>query len=202
MLVPAEKMDAALAAAANAAAHLKIGDPDGTPDLGPVISRAQYEKIQRLIESGIAEGATLVAGGPGRPDGMAKGFFVRPTVFGNVSNDMTIAREEIFGPVLAILPYKDIDEAIDIANDTPYGLAGYIQGKDPALIADVASHLRVGQVNINQPAPDPMSPFGGYKQSGNGREWGDHAFEGFLETKALMGHPPVGLGHALGEAVG
>ena len=115
---------------------------------------------------------------------------------------MTVAREEIFGPVLAMIAYTDVDNAIDIANDSPYGLAGYIQGKDSALIADVAAQLRVGQVNINQPAPDPMAPFGGYKASGNDREWGDHAFEGFLETKALLGHPPVGLGHALDERVG
>ena len=202
MLVPADRMDDAIKAAASAAGHLKIGDPAGTPDLGPVVNKIQYDRIQHLIEAGVAEGATLVAGGPGRPAGLTKVYFVQPTVFANVTNQMTVAREEIFGPVLAMIAYTDVDNAIDIANDSPYGLAGYIQGKDSALIADVAAQLRVGQVNINQPAPDPMAPFGGYKASGNDREWGDHAFEGFLETKALLGHPPVGLGHALDERVG
>lgn len=195
MLVPAERMEEAIAAARDAAEHLKIGDPSADPDLGPVVNRIQFDRIQTLIETGIAEGATLVAGGPGRPDNLERGFYVRPTVFANVRNDMTIAREEVFGPVLTMIPYTDVEEAIEIANDSPFGLAGYVQGKDPQLIADVASHLRVGQVLINQPQPDPMAPFGGYKQSGNGREWGDHGFEGFLETKALLGHPDVDLGH-------
>lgn len=197
MLVPAEKMEAVVTAARTAAEHLKVGDPAQGPDLGPVVNRAQFDRIQALIDTGIAEGATLVAGGLGRPEGMDRGFFVRPTVFANVDNDMTIAREEVFGPVLAIIPYDDIEQAVEIANDSPYGLAGYIQGKDPRLIAEVAAQLRVGQVCINQPAPDPMAPFGGYKQSGNGREWGAHGFEGFLETKALLGHPPRGLAEAL-----
>ena len=186
MLVPAEKMVEVIAVARTTAASLKVGDPTRDPDVGPVASKAQYEKIQGLIQKGIAEGATVVAGGLGRPEGIEKGFFVQPTVFAHVNNAMTVAREEIFGPVLSIIPYTDIDEAIAIANDTPFGLAGYIQGKDAGTISKIAKKLRVGQVLINQPRPDPMAPFGGYKQSGNGREWGDHAFEAFLEVKAVL----------------
>ena len=186
MLVPAEKMVEVIAVARATAASLKVGDPTRDPDVGPVASKAQYEKIQGLIQKGIAEGATVVAGGLGRPEGIEKGFFVQPTVFAHVNNAMTVAREEIFGPVLSIIPYTDIDEAIAIANDTPFGLAGYIQGKDAGTISKIAKKLRVGQVLINQPRPDPMAPFGGYKQSGNGREWGDHAFEAFLEVKAVL----------------
>lgn len=200
MLVPKARMAEAKDAARAAAGALHVGDPTGTVDVGPVVSRIQFDKIQQLIKAAIAEGATLVAGGPGRPDGIETGFFVQPTVFADVTNDMVIAREEVFGPVLAILGYEDIEDAISIANDTPYGLAGYIQGNDPALIAAVAARLRVGQVIINQALPDPNAPFGGYKQSGNGREWGEHAFEAFLETKALLGHPPRGMAAAL-EAV-
>ena len=187
MLVPAEKMDEVIAVARATAEALTVGDPTQNPDVGPVASKAQYEKIQGLIEKGIAEGATIVAGGLGRPKGITSGFFVQPTVFANVTNSMTVAREEIFGPVLSIIPYKGVDEAIAIANDTPFGLAGYIQGKDADTVRKVAKKLRVGQVLINQPRPDPMAPFGGYKQSGNGREWGDHAFEAFLEVKAVLG---------------
>jgi aldehyde dehydrogenase (NAD+) len=187
MLVPIEKMDEVIAAARATIGSLKVGDPTQNPDVGPVASKLQYDKIQALIEAGIAEGATVVAGGAGRPEGIDKGYFVQPTVFANVTNDMTIAREEIFGPVVSIIGYKDIDDAIAIANDSPFGLAGYIQGKDPETIAKLVKKLRVGQVMINQPRPDPMAPFGGYKQSGNGREWGDHAFEAFLEVKAILG---------------
>lgn len=197
MLVPHARMAEAKEAARLAAAGLMVGDPTGNVDVGPVVSRTQFDKIQDLIEAAIMEGATLVAGGPGRPAGMATGFFVQPTVFADVTNDMAIAREEVFGPVLAILGYDDIEDAIAIANDTPYGLAGYIQGQDPALITAVAARLRVGQVIINQALPDPNAPFGGYKQSGNGREWGEHAFEAFLETKALLGHPPRGIEAAM-----
>ena len=189
MLVPRAHLDEAMAAAKEAAEALKVGDPKQNPDLGPVVSRIQFDKIQELIQKGMEEGGKLVAGGPGRPDGLDKGFYVRPTVFADVGNDMTIAREEIFGPVLAMIPYDTIEEAIAIANDSPYGLAGYIQGKDEGDIAEVASKLRVGQVIINQAGPDAMAPFGGFKQSGNGREWGEHAFEGFLEFKAMLGHP-------------
>lgn len=189
MLVPADRMDEVIAVARDTASKITVGDPTQDPDVGPVASKTQFDKIQGLIEKGVAEGATLVAGGPGRPSGIDKGYFVQPTVFANVTNDMTIAREEIFGPVVSILPYKDVDDAIAIANDSPYGLAGYIQGEDAETIAQVARRLRVGQVLINQPRPDPMAPFGGYKQSGNGREWGDHGFEAFLEVKAVLGAP-------------
>ncbi|QKR98396.1 aldehyde dehydrogenase family protein [Sphingomonas sp. CL5.1] len=188
MLVPADRMKEACAIAGRAADAINVGAP-AEADVGPVVSRIQFDRIQALIQSGINEGATLVAGGTGRPEGLDKGFYVRPTVFGNVSNDMRIAREEIFGPVVSIIPYGTIDDAIEIANDSPYGLAGYIQGRDNATIEEVAARLRVGQVIVNRATPDAMAPFGGYKQSGNGREWGDHAFEGFLEVKALLGMP-------------
>lgn len=191
MLVPRGRRDEAVAAIAAAAETISIGDPLGSPDIGPVVSRGQFEKIQGLIAAGIAEGATLVTGGPGRPDGLPTGYYVRPTVFADVENAMTIAREEIFGPVLCIIGYDSVDEAVAIANASEYGLAGYIQGKDEAVIADVAARLRVGQVLVNQPHPDGMAPFGGYKQSGNGREWGDFGFEGFLEVKAVLGAKPV-----------
>jgi len=187
MLVPHAGRNEVVRALAESAEALTVGDPLDNPDVGPVVSRTQYDKIQGLIETGIQEGATLVAGGPGRPAGLNRGFFVRPTVFADVTNEMTIAREEIFGPVLSVIGYDTIDEAVAIANDTPYGLAGYIQGKDEELIADVASRLRVGQVLVNYPHPDGMAPFGGYKQSGNGREWGDFGFEAFLEVKAVLG---------------
>ena len=190
MLVPNSRRDEAVQALEGAAASLRVGDPLTNPDVGPVVSRSQFDKIQHLIEAGVREGATLVAGGPGRPEGLETGFYVRPTVFADVRNDMTIAREEIFGPVLCVLGYDSVDEAVAIANDTPYGLAGYIQGVDEDLISDVASRLRVGQVLVNQPHPDGMAPFGGYKQSGNGREWGDFGFESFLEVKAVLGSKP------------
>jgi aldehyde dehydrogenase (NAD+) len=157
--------------------------------LGPVVSKAQFDKIQKLIESGIAEGAELVTGGPGRPEGINAGYFVRPTVFANVKNDMKIAREEIFGPVICILPYENEEEAIKIANDTDYGLSGYVASKDPQHALHVAGRLRTGNVHVNGAGPDFAAPFGGYKQSGNGREWGEHGFEEFLEIKAVMGLP-------------
>ena len=159
-----------------------------TPQLGPVVSDVQWAKIQGLIERGVAEGATLVCGGPGRPDGLESGYYVRPTVFGDVDNDMTIAREEIFGPVMSIIGYDDEEQAVEIANDTPYGLAAYVHSSDAGHARKVAARLRAGQVNINGAELDFMAPFGGYKQSGNGREWGDHAFDEFLETKAILGH--------------
>ena len=152
-----------------------------------MVSQLQWDRIQSLIEKGIAEGAELVAGGPGKPEGRETGYFVKPTVFGNVSNDMTIAREEVFGPVIAILPYRDEEEAIRLANDTVYGLSGYVQSGDLERANRVAARLRTGNVHINGAGPDFTAPFGGYKQSGNGREWGDHGFEEFLEVKAVMG---------------
>ena len=187
MLVPADRMGEVAERLRAVAGSLRVGDPTTNPDVGPVASRVQFDKIQALIGQGIDEGATVAAGGPGRPDGLDRGFYIRPTVFTDVRNDMTIAREEIFGPVLCVIGYDSIEDAVAIANDSDYGLAGYIQGTDPKLIEDVASRLRVGQVLINSPHPDAMAPFGGYKHSGNGREWGDHGFEAFLEVKAVLG---------------
>ncbi|HEX8512373.1 MAG TPA: aldehyde dehydrogenase family protein, partial [Allosphingosinicella sp.] len=155
---------------------------------GPVVSDVQGTKIQGLIERGVSEGATLVVGGPGKPEGLDRGYYVRPTVFADVDNQMAIAREEIFGPVMSIIGYEDEEQAVQIANDTPYGLAAYVHSSDTGHARRVAARLRTGQVNINSAETDFMAPFGGYKQSGNGREWGDHAFEEFLETKAILGH--------------
>ena len=187
MLVPKARHNEALQIAKAAAEAVKPGDPfaDGTV-IGPVVSEVQFEKIQGLIQKGIDEGATLVAGGTGRPDGLNAGYFVKPTIFGDVNNDMTIAREEIFGPVLTILPYETEAQAIDIANDTPYGLSGYVQSDNVDHALEVASKIRTGNVHINGSGPDFGAPFGGYKQSGNGREWGVLGFEEFLETKAVF----------------
>ncbi|MBM4268517.1 MAG: aldehyde dehydrogenase family protein [Deltaproteobacteria bacterium] len=187
MLVPEKLHDRAAEIAKAAAAGIKAGDPfaDGTT-IGPVVNDTQWNKIQRLIQLGIDQGARLVAGGPGRPEGISRGYFVRPTVFAGVKNDMTIAREEVFGPVLSILPYRDEEDAIRIANDTLYGLAGYVSGS-PERAKRVASRLRAGQVQVNGAGPDFSAPFGGYKQSGNGREWGVFGFEEFLEVKAVLG---------------
>lgn len=189
MLVPKDKMDAAAAIAAKVAAATIVGDPreKGTR-VGPVVSELQWDKIQALIQKGIDEGATLAAGGTGRPDGLDKGYYVKPTVFANVSNDMTIAREEIFGPVLSIIPYENEDEAIRIANDTPYGLSGYISSSNLQRARSVASRLRTGMVHINGADLDAMAPFGGYKHSGNGREWGIHGMDEYLEVKSVCGH--------------
>ncbi|WP_105400302.1 aldehyde dehydrogenase family protein [Neorhizobium sp. T7_12] len=189
MLVPARRHDEALQVAKAAAEKLKTGDPraDGI-DLGPVVSQVQFDKIQRLIEAGITEGATLVTGGPGRPENLNRGYYIRPTVFGNVTNDMTIAREEIFGPVLSILPYETEEQAIEIANDTPYGLAAYVQSGDLAHARKVAARLRAGSVFINYPEWDLFAPFGGFKQSGNGREYADWAIHDFLEIKGIVGY--------------
>ncbi len=201
MLVPRERQGEAIAALSADAAQIAVGDPLENPDVGPVVSRTQFDKIQHLIQTGIDEGATLVAGGPGRPADLARGFYVRPTVFADVENSMAIAREEIFGPVLCVIPYDTVDDAVRIANDSEYGLAGYIQGKDEGLIDEVASRLRVGQVLINHPHPDGMAPFGGYKQSGNGREWGDFGFEGYLEVKAVLGAQPTRQPEQAAQAV-
>ena len=191
MLVPRAKQEEAVAVAKAAAEATKVGDPrtDGT-SIGPVVSRTQFDKIQRLIETGIREGARLVSGGPGRPEGLAKGYYVKPTVFADVRNDMTIAREEIFGPVLSILPYDSEAEAIRIANDTVYGLSGYVSSGDLAHARAVAAQLRTGNVHLNGAGPDFGAPFGGYKQSGNGREWGEFGFREFLEVKAVLGWQP------------
>ena len=178
----------ALAIAKDVAAGLEPGDPE-SPDtaMGPVANKTQYDRIQALIQNGIDEGAELVCGGTGKPDGLPTGFFVKPTVFGGVRNDMTIAREEIFGPVIAILPYENEEEAIALANDTEYGLSGCVYSGDVEHAVAVGSKLRTGQVHINGASVDFTAPFGGYKKSGNGREWGVQGFEEFLETKALMG---------------
>ncbi len=188
MLVPRARHAEAVAAAKAAAEAVAVGT--GEPGaIGPVVSAMQFDKIQRLIDAGLREGAELVAGGPGRPDGIERGYYVRPTVFAGVRNDMTIAREEIFGPVLCILPYDSEEEAIRIANDTPYGLSGYVQSGNPERALRVASRLRTGNVHLNGAPPDFTAPFGGYKQSGNGREWGEYGFEEFLEVKAVLGAP-------------
>ena len=187
MLVPAARMTEAIEVAKVAAAKAIVGDPqDDTTKLGPVVSEMQYTKIQGLIAKGVEEGAELIAGGTGRPEGLDKGYYVQPTVFANVTNDMTIAREEIFGPVLSIIAYQDEEDAVRIANDTDYGLSGYVSGEASHAQA-VALKLRTGNVHINGAGPDFAAPFGGYKQSGNGREWGIEGFEEFLETKAIMG---------------
>ena len=191
MLVPHAKMAEALAAAKAAAEKTTVGAPDSGAIIGPVVSKAQWNKIQGLIQTGLDEGATLVTGGVGKPDGLDKGYFVKPTVLAGVTNQMTVAREEIFGPVLVIIGYDTLDEAVAIANDTPYGLAAYISGTDMATVHSVANRLRAGQVILNNAGVDMMAPFGGFKQSGNGREWGDVAFGEFLEVKAVLGHSPA-----------
>ena len=154
--------------------------------MGPLANANQFAKVQAMIQQGIDEGATVVAGGVGRPEGFNRGYFVRPTVFANVTHGMTIAREEIFGPVLSILPYDTEEQAIEMANDTVYGLSGYVSGS-PERAKAVARRLRTGNVHLNGAGADFNAPFGGYKQSGNGREWGEHGFYEFLETKAVMG---------------
>ncbi|THF53609.1 aldehyde dehydrogenase family protein [Allorhizobium terrae] len=188
MLVPADRHDEALTYAKSEAETFVVGDPRAEDTvLGPVVSQVQFDKIQRLIEAGIKEGATLVTGGLGRPEHLNRGYYVRPTIFGNVRNDMTIAREEIFGPVLSILPYKDEDEAVEIANDTVYGLAAYVQSVNIDHARDVAKKMRAGSVFLNYPEWDTFAPFGGYKQSGNGREYADWAIHDFLEIKGIVG---------------
>jgi len=189
MLVPASRHADAVTIAKVAAERMRVGDPfqEGIK-LGPVVSEIQFNKIQGLIQIGIDEGAQLVTGGVGRPEGLPTGFYVKPTVFAGVKNSMTIAREEIFGPVLAILPYENEEEAIQIANDTPYGLSGYVSSGDLDHARRVASRLRTGSVHLNGAQLAFDAPFGGYKQSGNGREWGVNGFEEFLETKAVLGY--------------
>ncbi|MBB3952439.1 aldehyde dehydrogenase family protein [Aureimonas jatrophae] len=188
MFVPAEREDEAAAIAARAAARFRVGAAPGEgPVLGPVVSEAQFGKIQDLIESGLREGAELVAGGPGRPDGLNRGWFVRPTVFAKVSPEMRIAREEIFGPVLSIVSYENEDEAVRLANDTVYGLAAYVQSADLDRARALSRRLRAGNVYLNDPAWDTGAPFGGYKQSGNGREYAEFGLAEFLEIKGIVG---------------
>jgi aldehyde dehydrogenase (NAD+) len=191
MLVPTSRMEEVIQIAKEAAETTVVGDPTGNAEIGPVVNKTQWEKIQRLIRSGIDEGATLVTGGAGRPDGLETGYYVKPTVFARVKNSMTIAKEEIFGPVVSILGYDSVDEAVAIGNDTEYGLAGYVWGSDLAEARDVASRLRAGAITLNGAAVDMMAPFGGYKMSGNGREWGDYGLNEFLEVKTILGYTPV-----------
>jgi aldehyde dehydrogenase (NAD+) len=189
MLVPRDRLDEAARIAAKRAESTVPGDPkDESTRMGPVVSETQWKKIQDLIQKGIDAGATLVSGGIGRPAGLAKGWYVKPTVFSHVSNDMAIAREEIFGPVLSIIPYDDEDDAVRIANDTPYGLSGYVTSSNLERARRIAARLRTGMVHINGAPLDSLAPFGGYKYSGNGREWGARGLEEFLEVKSIYGY--------------
>ena len=189
MFVPKDRSEEVNAIARDAASTFTIGDPrDEANKLGPVVSRVQYDKIQDLIQSGIDQGARVLIGGAGRPEHLNRGYYIRPTVFADVTPDMRIAREEIFGPVLSILTYHDEEEVIAMANDTVYGLAAYVQSGDLGHARRVAARMRAGNVHINYPAWDSAAPFGGYKQSGNGREYADFGLEEFLETKAVIGY--------------
>ncbi len=188
MLVPESRMEEAAAIAKATAEQIKVGDPsDSDTQIGPLVSQVQFDKVQALIQKGIDEGATLETGGVGRPDGLNVGYFVKPTIFSDVSNEMTIAQEEIFGPVLSLIPYKDEDDAVKIANDTVYGLAAYVSSGDLEHAAAIGRRIRAGNVHLNGAGVDPGAPFGGYKQSGNGREFSKWGLEEFLETKALLG---------------
>jgi aldehyde dehydrogenase (NAD+) len=189
MLVPKTRMAEAIGIAREAAAKVTVGDPKGDFTIGPMAAKTQYDKVQGLIQKGIDEGATLVAGGTGRPSGLKQGYYVKPTVFANVSNNMTIAREEIFGPVLCIIGYDSMDHAVAIANDTEYGLAGYVSAADLDKARAIARRMRTGWVSINN-GFDFGCPFGGYKRSGNGREWGEFGLHEYLEVKGILGYAP------------
>ncbi|MBP6796678.1 MAG: aldehyde dehydrogenase family protein [Luteimonas sp.] len=189
MLVPRALLAEVERIAVETAEAIVVGDPDDEDTvLGPLANRAQFDRVQDMIRVGVDEGAKLLCGGPGRPEGLARGFFARPTIFSEVTAGMRIAQEEIFGPVLCIIPYATVDEAIDIANGTPYGLGGHVQGGDLARARAAALRIRSGQIHINHPAWDPFAPFGGYKRSGNGREYGEHGLAEFLETKSVLGY--------------
>jgi aldehyde dehydrogenase (NAD+) len=191
MLVPSDKLAKAEEIAKSVAETVVNGDPQlEDTTMGPLVSQLQFERVQTLIQKGLDEGAKLVCGGSGKPDALPEGYFVKPTVFSQVSNSMSIAQEEIFGPVLSIIPYQSEEEALSIANDSPYGLAGYIQGTDPIRLNRLARQIRAGNININGDSGDYNTPFGGYKQSGNGREWGAFGFEDYLEIKAISGLYP------------
>jgi len=188
MLVPASRLAEVEAIAKRVADTVLVGDPTLEKTVvGPVVSKLQFDRVEGYIEKGIAEGAHLVAGGPGRPDGLTTGYYVKPTIFSNVRNDMTIAREEIFGPVLCILPYQTEDDAVKIANDTPYGLAAYVWSRDSIRARRVGNRIRAGQVALNGASGDMQTPFGGFKMSGNGREYGEFGLRDFLEVKAVIG---------------
>ena len=187
-IVPRERLQEVERLACEAASGIVVGDPRSPQTThGPVANRAQFNRVQEMIEAGIAEGARLVCGGPGRPQGLERGFYVRPTIFSGVHPQMRIAQEEIFGPVLSIIAYDSVDEAVEIANGTVYGLGAHVQGQDLAAARAVAARIRSGQVHINNPAWDPHAPFGGYKRSGNGREYGLEGLQEYLETKAILG---------------
>ncbi|GAB0113374.1 aldehyde dehydrogenase family protein [Acidisoma sp. C75] len=189
MLVPRARQAEVVELARAAARNVTVGDPRSeNSNLGPVVSKLQFDKIQDLIRSGIAEGADLVVGGPGLPDGLSRGYYVRPTIFANVRPEMRIAREEIFGPVLSIMPYDSEEEAVAEANNTVYGLAGYVQGGDLARAREVAARIRAGTLYINTPPTNMAAPFGGYKQSGNGREWSHWGLDDFTEIKGVVGY--------------
>ena len=188
MLVPASRLAEVEAIAKRITATVIVGDPTSeSTTVGPVVSKVQFDRVEGYIEKGIAEGAKLVAGGTGRPEGVTKGYFVRPTIFSGVRNDMTIAREEIFGPVLCILPYQTEEQAVQIANDTPYGLAAYVWSQNNIRARRVAGRIRAGQVALNGASGDMKTPFGGFKMSGNGREYGEFGLRDFLEVKAMIG---------------
>lgn len=188
MLVPRDMLAEVESRVVDAVAGFVVGEPGREETThGPVANRAQFERVCRMIDIGMEEGARLVCGGPGMPEGLHRGYFVRPTVFSDVLPTMKIAREEIFGPVLSIIPYDSVDQAVEIANDTVYGLGAHIQGSDAGILEDVAGRLRCGQVHINHPAWSPHAPFGGYKHSGNGREYGIEGLEEYLETKSILG---------------
>lgn len=193
MIVPRSKLSQVVAIAKATAETLQVGPPDSGAFVGPLVNAAQWQRVQQLIQKGIDEGATVVIGGVGKPAGLEQGYYVKPTIFSDVTNDMTIAREEIFGPVLAIEPYDDVDEAVRIANDTPYGLAAYVHAGTIEKARAVGSRIRAGQVCLNGDLDllDPYSPFGGCKMSGNGREWGAFGFEAFLEEVAYVGYQPA-----------
>ena len=188
MLIHRGKMDEAIAAAKQAAEATKVADAAAKGSIGPLASAAQFEKVQTLIAAGISEGATLVTGGIGRPDGVSKGYFVKPTVFANVNNNMRIAREEIFGPVLCLIPYQNEEDAVRIANDTVYGLSGYVTSGNLENARRVARRIRAGNVHVNGARIDFAGCFGGYKQSGNGREWSEAGLQEYLELKAIFGY--------------
>jgi aldehyde dehydrogenase (NAD+) len=188
MLVPENRLADVIGYAKAAAAKAKVGAPTlAETTMGPVANRPQFDKVQRMIEAGVAEGAEVVTGGPGRPAGLNRGYYIRPTVFA-ATPDMSVAREEVFGPVLTLLTYRDEEDAVRIAEDSLYGLAGYVASGDPERAKRVARRIRAGTIHVNYPARDAGAPFGGYKRSGNGREWGEFGLEDFLEVKGLVGY--------------
>lgn len=191
MLVPAAKHNEIVALAKTIAEGIKVGDPDDPATvIGPQANKKQWTTVQNLIQKAVDEGSQLVCGGPGKPEGLDTGYYTKPTIFANLKNSDTICQEEVFGPVLSIIPYQNEEEAIAIANDSIYGLSGYVQSGSLERARKVASRMRTGMVHLNGAPTDINAPFGGYKQSGNGREWGAHGFDEFLEIKAVMGYEP------------